>query len=568
MSSALPADAPADVPFEATAETPAPSPLATQVRRRRTFAIISHPDAGKTTLTEKLLLFSGAIQIAGSVKARKATRHATSDWMEIEKQRGISVASSVMQMEYRDCVINLLDTPGHQDFSEDTYRVLTAVDAALMVIDAANGVEPQTRRLLQVCRARNTPILTFVNKMDREVKDPLALMDEIERELGMEVVPFTWPVGMGKAFHGVMDLREQQMRVFSPGEDRVLGKGGVGDEILDGLHNPAYAERFGMQWEQAKGEIDLLTDAAPPFDEAAFLSGKQTPMFFGSAVNNFGVREVLDALVDLAPPPGDRRAIQRIVKPEETKFTGVVFKIQANMDPAHRDRIAFVRVASGRFERGMRLKVARSGKELRPNTVVTFMSQRRELLDEAFAGDIIGIPNHGVLQLGDTLSEGENLQFTGLPFFAPEMFRSVEVADPLKTKQLRAGLTQLGEEGAIQVFRPVAGSMLLLGAVGQLQFEVVAHRLEHEYSCKARIMPARYNVARWVTCPEENGGAKELQRFIDGNSHRVAMDAVNAPTVLLEYAGELRAMQDNWPKIQFHALREHAGLVFQKQLEG
>ncbi len=541
--------------------------LANQVRRRRTFAIISHPDAGKTTLTEKLLLFSGAIQIAGSVKARKATRHATSDWMEIEKQRGISVASSVMQMEYRDCVINLLDTPGHQDFSEDTYRVLTAVDAALMVIDAANGVEPQTRRLLQVCRARNTPILTFVNKMDREVKDPLVLMDEIERELGMEVVPFTWPVGMGKAFHGVMDLREKQMRVFSPGEDRA----GVADEILLGLHNPAYAERFGMQYGQAEGEIDLLTDAAPPFDKAAFLAGKQTPMFFGSAVNNFGVREVLDALVDLAPPPSDRSAIQRIVHPDEGKFTGVVFKIQANMDPAHRDRIAFLRVASGRFERGMRLKVVRSGKELRPNTVVTFMSQRRELLEEAFAGDIIGIPNHGVLQLGDTITEGESLQFTGLPFFAPEMFRSVEVADPLKTKQLRAGLTQLGEEGAIQVFRPVAGSVLLLGAVGQLQFEVVAHRLEHEYGCKARISPARYNVARWVTCDTGLGAAadeRELQRFIDGNAHRVALDAVNAPTVLLEFAGELRAMQENWPKIKFHALREHAGLVFQKQLEG
>ena len=544
---------------------------ASQVRRRRTFAIISHPDAGKTTLTEKLLLFSGAIQIAGSVKARKATRHATSDWMEIEKQRGISVASSVMQMEYRDCVINLLDTPGHQDFSEDTYRVLTAVDAALMVIDAANGVEPQTRRLLQVCRARNTPILTFVNKMDREVKDPLVLMDEIERELGMEVVPFTWPVGMGKAFHGVMDLREKQMRVFSPGEDRVSGSSGASDEILLGLHNPAYAERFGMQYEQAEGEIDLLTDAAPPFDKAAFLAGKQTPMFFGSAVNNFGVREVLDALVDLAPPPSDRVAIQRIVHPDEAKFTGVVFKIQANMDPAHRDRIAFLRVASGRFERGMRLKVVRSGKELRPNTVVTFMSQRRELLETAFAGDIIGIPNHGVLQLGDTLTEGESLQFTGLPFFAPEMFRSVEVADPLKTKQLRAGLTQLGEEGAIQVFRPVAGSVLLLGAVGQLQFEVVAHRLEHEYGCKARILPARYNVARWVTCETGAGVAadeRELQRFIDGNAHRVALDAVNAPTVLLEFAGELRAMQENWPKIKFHALREHAGLVFQKQLEG
>jgi peptide chain release factor 3 len=541
--------------------------MAKEVKRRRTFAIISHPDAGKTTLTEKLLLFSGAIQIAGSVKARKATRHATSDWMEIEKQRGISVASSVMQMEYRDCVINLLDTPGHQDFSEDTYRVLTAVDAALMVIDAANGVEPQTRRLLQVCRARNTPILTFVNKMDREVKDPLALMDEIERELGMEVVPFTWPVGMGKAFHGVMDLREEQMRVFSPGEDRNHND----DEILQGLDNPAYAERFGMQYEQAQGEIELLTDAAPPFDKEAFLTGKQTPMFFGSAVNNFGVREVLDALVDLAPPPGERASIQRVVQPDEAKFTGVVFKIQANMDPAHRDRIAFLRVASGHFQRGMRLKVVRSGKELRPNSVVSFLSQRRELLDEAYAGDIIGIPNHGVLQLGDTLTEGEALQYTGLPFFAPEMFRSVEVADPLKTKQLKAGLTQLGEEGAIQVFRPLAGTVLLLGAVGQLQFEVVAHRLEHEYACKARIMPSRFQVARWVTADTGEGAAadeRELKRFLDANSHRVAYDAVDAPTVLVEYAPELRAIEANWPKIKFHALREHAGLVFQKRLEG
>ena len=535
-----------------------------EVKRRRTFAIISHPDAGKTTLTEKLLLFSGAIQIAGSVKARKASRHATSDWMEIEKQRGISVASSVMQMEYRGCVINLLDTPGHQDFSEDTYRVLTAVDAALMVIDAGNGVEPQTRRLLQVCRARHTPILTFINKMDREVKAPLDLFDEIERELGMGVVPFTWPVGMGKVFGGVLDLRRQQMRVFAPGEDRATGQ----EEVIDGLDQAALAARFGMNWEQAAGEVELVREAAPGFDEAGFLAGRQTPMFFGSAINNFGVQEVLDALVDLAPPPGPKPAMQRVVQPEEPKFSGVVFKIQANMDPAHRDRIAFLRVASGHFERGMRLKVTRSGKEMRPNTVVSFLSQRRELLDEAFAGDIIGIPNHGVLQLGDTLSEGEPLQFTGLPFFAPEMFRSVEVADPLKTKQLRAGLTQLGEEGAIQVFRPLAGSVLLLGAVGQLQFEVVAHRLEHEYGCKARIMPARYNVARWVTCADEDGGARELQRFVDGNAHRVALDAVDAPCVLLEYAGELRAMQDNWPKIRFHALREHAGLVFQKQLQG
>jgi peptide chain release factor 3 len=538
------------------------SDIAQQVRRRRTFAIISHPDAGKTTLTEKLLLFSGAINIAGSVKARKAARHATSDWMEIEKQRGISVASSVMQMEYRDCVINLLDTPGHQDFSEDTYRVLTAVDAALMVIDAGNGVEPQTRRLLQVCRARNTPILTFVNKMDREVKAPLDLMDEIERELGMTVVPFTWPVGMGKMFRGVYDRREDQMRVFAAGEDR---RGGD-EDVLAGLNNAQSASRFGMEWAQAKDELELVEGASPAFDKAAFLMGTQTPMLFGSAVNNFGVREVLDALVDLAPPPGAKAAIQRVVEPVEPKFSGVVFKIQANMDPAHRDRIAFVRVASGHFERGMRLKVVRSGKELRPNTVVSFLSQRRELLDEAFAGDIIGIPNHGVLQLGDTLTEGEALQFTGLPFFAPEIIRSVEVADPLKSKQLRAGLTQLGEEGAIQVFRPVAGTVLLLGAVGQLQFEVVAHRLEHEYGVRARITGSSYNVARWVTCAPEDGGEQELKRFIDANAHRVALDAVDAPTVLLDHGATLRAVEANWPKIKFHAMREHAGLVFHKSM--
>jgi peptide chain release factor 3 len=367
---------------------------------------------------------------------------------------------------------------------------------------------------------------------------------------------------MGKTIRGVYDRREDQLRVFTPGED----KRGGDEEVLAGLDNPESAQRFGMEFQQAKDELELVEGASPAFDHEAFLAGHQTPMLFGSAVNNFGVREVLDALVDLAPPPGPRPAIQRTVAPEEPKFTGVVFKIQANMDPAHRDRIAFVRVASGHFERGMRLKVVRSGKELRPNTVVSFLSQRRELLDEAFAGDIIGIPNHGVLQLGDTLTEGESLQFTGLPFFAPEIIRSVEVADPLRTKQLRAGLTQLGEEGAIQVFRPVAGSVLLLGAVGQLQFEVVAHRLEHEYGVKARIMGSPYQVARWVTCAPEDGGEQELKRFIDANAHRVALDAVDAPTILLDHMATLRAVEANWPKIKFHAMREHAGLVFAKSM--
>jgi peptide chain release factor 3 len=529
------------------------SEISTQVKRRRTFAIISHPDAGKTTLTEKLLLFSGAINIAGSVKARKAARHATSDWMEIEKQRGISVASSVMQMEYRDCVINLLDTPGHQDFSEDTYRVLTAVDAALMVIDAGNGVEPQTRRLLQVCRARNTPILTFVNKMDREVQAPLDLMDEIERELGMTVVPFTWPVGMGKTFRGVYDRRTDQMRVFAAGEDR---RGGD-EDVLVGLDNPESVKRFGAEFEQARDELELVAGASPAFDEEQFLDGKQTPMLFGSAVNNFGVREVLDALVDLAPPPGERPAIQRVVKPEEPKFTGVVFKIQANMDPAHRDRIAFVRLASGHFERGMKLKVVRSGKDLRPNTVVSFLSQRRELLDEAFAGDIIGIPNHGVLQLGDTLTEGESLQFTGLPFFAPELFMTVILKNPLRTKQLQQGLAQLGEEGAIQVFKPQIGGPMLLGAVGQLQFEVVQHRLKTEYDADIRLEGCQYTGARWITADTP----AELRQFMDAYPQRMALDAANALAFLCTSPYDVRLAQERFPKIHFHPLREHAGLA-------
>ncbi len=531
-----------------------------EVSRRRTFAIISHPDAGKTTLTEKLLLFAGAIHIAGSVKSRKASRYATSGWMEIEKQRGISVASSVMQMEYRDCVINLLDTPGHRDFSEDTYRVLTAVDAALMVIDAANGIEPQTLRLLQVCRAQNTPVITFINKMDREVREPTDLVDEIERTLGMPVVPCTWPVGMGKQFKGVFDLRNDRMRVFQAGEDRI----GAEDEILSGIDNPECIARYGDTFAHARQEIELVQGVSPVYDRETFLAGKQTPLFFGSAINNFGVQEVLDAVVDFASPPRPHHAQQREVEPVEPKFSGVVFKIQANMDPGHRDRVAFIRICSGRFERTMRLKNCRTGKFFRPSSVVSFLSQRREQVEDAYAGDIIGIPNHGVLQLGDTLTEGEDLQFTGLPFFAPELFQTVEVADPLRSKQLRTGLAQLGEEGAIQVFKPVAGGMLLLGAVGQLQFEVVAHRLKHEYGCEARMAPARYIGARWVTCDDE----RELQRFIDANAHRVARDAVDAPAFLAGNLIEIEVATEQWPKIKFHALREHAGLIFHAHAVG
>jgi peptide chain release factor 3 len=535
--------------------------------RRRTFAIISHPDAGKTTLTEKLLLFSGAIHIAGSVKARKASRHATSDWMEIEKQRGISVASSVMQMLYRDHVINLLDTPGHRDFSEDTYRVLTAVDSALMVIDAANGVEPQTRRLIEVCRQRNTPIMTFINKMDREGRDPLELLDEVEQALGMPCVPMTWPVGQGKLFSGIVDLRKDQMRLFKPGADKLADEG---DEIVALSQRDALAERLGTEFELAEGNIELVQEAAPRFDEASFLDAKQTPVFFGSAINNFGIREVLDALADLAPPPrlrvssGINGAASREVQPDDSGFSGVVFKVQANMDPSHRDRIAFVRVCSGKFTSGMKLKVQRTAKELRPTSVVTFMSQRREAVEEAFAGDIIGFTTHGGVQLGDTITEGlsaqNDLQYTGLPFFAPEMFQAVELANPMKSKQLQQGLVQLGEEGAIQVFRPHAGGNMLLGAIGQLQFEVVQHRLKAEYGVDARLLGSSYTGARWVSCDDEVA----MREFVNKNQGKLALDSVDALAYLLTSPYDLRLTQERHPKIKFHALREHAGLELQK----
>ncbi len=541
-----------------------PLSFANETRRRRTFAIISHPDAGKTTLTEKLLLFSGAIQIAGSVKARKATRHATSDWMEIEKQRGISVASSVMQMVYRDHVINLLDTPGHKDFSEDTYRVLTAVDSALMVIDAANGVEAQTRRLIEVCRQRDTPIITFVNKMDREVREPLDILDEIERELGMPCVPMTWPVGQGKAFGGIINLRTKAMTVFESGSERRPQ-----DFDCVPLNDAASLEqRFGSEWTSAIDSMELATGASPTWDHEAFLAGKQTPVFFGSGVNNFGVMEVLDALVDLAPAPQsrtsttlvNRQPVVRVMQPEDEAFSGVVFKVQANMDANHRDRIAFVRMASGKYTPGMKLKVMRTAKELRPTSVVTFMSQRREAVEEAYAGDIVGFTTHGGVQLGDTITDGTvNLMYTGLPFFAPEMFMTVILRNPLRTKQLQQGLAQLGEEGAIQVFKPEMGGNMLLGAIGQLQFEVVQHRLKGEYDADIRLEGSQYTGARWITADTP----KEMQEFINAYPQRMARDAANTLAYLCTSPYDVRLAQERFPKIHFHPLREHAGLALQ-----
>ena len=524
--------------------------IAREVARRRTFGIISHPDAGKTTLTEKLLLFSGAIQMAGTVKARKSARHATSDWMEIEKQRGISVASSVMQFEYRGHIVNLLDTPGHQDFSEDTYRVLTAVDMALMVIDAGHGVEAQTIKLLEVCRMRNTPIITFMNKLDREARDPLELLDELETVLKIRSTPVTWPIGMGKNFRGVYHLLNDEIMLFAPGNE----KADQTFEVIKGIDNPRLMEMFPMEMEQLQMEVELVKGASNPFVLEEFLAGTLTPVFFGSAINNFGVREVLNALLDWARPPLGREAIQRKVEPTETPFSGFVFKIQANMDPAHRDRIAFLRVTSGRFERGMRLKHLRLNRDIKVSSVVTFMASSREQVEEAYAGDIIGLPNHGNMQIGDSFSEGEVLQFTGIPFFAPEIFRSVRIRNPLKVKQLHKGLQQLGEEGAVQVFKPVMGSDLILGAVGVLQFEVVASRLMNEYGVDAVFESTSTTSARWVSCEDK----KMLSDFERSLAHNVAYDAAGNMTYLATSGVNLRLTEERWPKVRFHATREHS----------
>lgn len=525
--------------------------IASEVARRRTFGIISHPDAGKTTLTEKLLLFSGAIQLAGTVKGRKSARHATSDWMDIEKQRGISVASSVMQFEYRDHVVNLLDTPGHQDFSEDTYRVLTAVDSALMVIDAAKGVETQTIKLLNVCRMRNTPIITFMNKLDRETRDPLELLDELESVLKIECAPVTWPIGMGKNFRGVYHLLRDEIMLFAPGSE----KADQTFEVVKGIDNPRLAEMFPQEIEQLKMEVELVHGASHPFDLDAFLNGTRTPVFFGSAINNFGVREILNALLDWAQPPRERDATVRSVKPTELPFSGFVFKIQANMDPAHRDRIAFLRVCSGRFERGMKIKHLRLNREIKVSSVVTFMASSREQVEEAYAGDIIGLPNHGNMQIGDSFSEGELLQFTGIPYFAPDFFRAVRIRNPLKIKQLHKGLQQLGEEGAIQVFKPVNSSDLILGGVGVLQFEVVASRLLNEYGVDAVFEGTSISSARWISCDDK----KMLADFEKSSAgHNLAHDAAGNLAYLASSGVNLRLTQERWPGVTFHETREHA----------
>ena len=516
------------------------SVLIDEISQRRTFAIISHPDAGKTTLTEKLLYFGGAIQVAGSVKARKASRHATSDWMELEKQRGISVSTSVMSFPYRDCIINLLDTPGHADFSEDTYRTLTAVDSALMVIDAAKGVEARTIKLLEICRMRSTPIVTFINKMDRETREPIDLLDEIETVLNIHCAPITWPIGMGKRFKGIYHLFDDKIYLY--GEKRVI----------DGLANPELDALLGDVAAEFRDEIELVKGASYAFDKQAFLAGTLTPVFFGSAMNNFGIKEMLDAFVEYAPPPLARETETRVVEASENKFTGFVFKIQANMDPAHRDRIAFVRICSGEYAKGMKMHHVRIKRDVLVNNALTFLAGNREHVEAAYPGDIIGLHNHGTIQVGDTFTQGEVLKFTGIPNFAPELFRRVQLKDPMKAKALLKGLIQLSEEGATQLFRPLNSNDLILGAVGILQFDVVLHRLKSEYNVDCSTEAVNVACARWIRCEDE----KKLADFKKKAFDHLALDGGNSLSYIAPTRVNLALMQERWPDIQFLATRE------------
>jgi peptide chain release factor 3 len=519
-----------------------------EIQRRRTFAIISHPDAGKTTLTEKLLLFGGAISLAGSVKGRKADRHATSDWMKMEQERGISVTSSVMQFPYREAILNLLDTPGHEDFSEDTYRVLTAVDSALMVIDAAKGVEERTIKLMEVCRLRDTPIITFVNKLDREGREPIELLDEVESVLKIRCAPLTWPIGMGKRFRGVFDLYRNRIHIFAAQHSGRRLEG----EIIEGIDNPRLDELFGDQIAEFRSEVELVRGASHQFDAEAYRQGRLTPVMFGSAINNFGVQEILDTLVDYAPPPLPREALSRTVEPAETGFSGFVFKIQANMDPAHRDRIAFMRLCSGSYTPGMKLRHCRLGREVKIPAAITFLARERGHIDEAYAGDIIGVHNHGTIQIGDTFTSSEDLKFVGIPHFAPELFRRAVLRDPLKSKQLLKGLEQLSEEGATQLFRPMRNNDLILGAVGILQFDVVAQRLQDEYKVDAVFEAVNVATARWISGPE-----KKLQEFRAKASDNLAIDGAGELTYLAPSRVNLQLTIERWPDLEFHATREH-----------
>jgi len=520
-----------------------------EVAKRRTFAIISHPDAGKTTVTEKLLLYGGAIQLAGTVKGRKSARHATSDWMELEKQRGISVTSSVMQFPYRDRIVNLLDTPGHEDFSEDTYRTLTAVDSALMVIDAAKGVEERTIKLMEVCRLRDTPIMTFMNKLDREGRDPMEVMDEVEEVLKIRCAPVTWPIGMGKSFKGVFHLLENRVHLFSATHSGRINEG----ETIEGLDNPRLDEVIGGQAEELREEIELIREASNEFDVDAYLRGELTPVFFGSAINNFGIRELLDSFVVNAPGPRTRESSTRDVRADEEAFSGFVFKIQANMDPNHRDRIAFMRVCSGVYRKGMKIRHVRIGKDVKIANAITFMASDRGHVEEAYPGDIIGLHNHGTIQIGDTFSEGEDLKFSGIPNFAPELFRRAVLKDPMRMKALQKGLQELCEEGASQLFRPLTSNDLIVGAVGVLQFDVVAFRLKNEYNVDCAFEPVNVATARWVACDSP----RKLEEFRDRNATNLALDVGGNLTYIAPSRVNLQLTEERWPDVSFWSTREH-----------
>ena len=519
------------------------------VSRRRTFAIISHPDAGKTTLTEKLLLFGGAIQLAGEVRAKANRRQTRSDWMGIERERGISVVTSVMTFEYGGCVYNLLDTPGHEDFSEDTYRTLTAVDSAIMVIDAAKGIEARTRKLFEVCRLRDIPIVTFINKLDRETRDPFDLLDEIEKTLALDVAPLTWPLGRGRDFAGTYDLRHNLVRRLDA-DDAPIKVNGPEDSRIEALLPPdAYLE--------AVEQIALAKEALKPFDRASFLEGHLTPVLFGSALRNFGVRDLIDALAEFAPPPRGLAAASRHVEAREPKMTGFVFKIQANMDPNHRDRIAFMRVCSGKLTRGMKAKLVRTGKNMALNAPQFFFAQDRQLAEEAYAGDVVGIPNHGTLRIGDTLTEGEDLVFRGVPSFAPEILRRVKIGDAMKAKKLREALQQMAEEGVVQLFLPHDGSGAMVGVVGALQLDVLAERLNAEYGLDVTFETSRFELARWVSAKNP----ADLEKFQRAYPASMAEDLDRAPVYLAASAWNLRYEQEKWPDITFSDVKDYQKAV-------
>ena len=516
--------------------------------KRRTFAIISHPDAGKTTLTEKLLLFGGAIQMAGAVKGRKARRHATADWMQLEQERGISVTSSVMQFPYQGRIVNLLDTPGHEDFSEDTYRTLTAVDSALMVIDAAKGVEERTIKLMEVCRLRTTPIMSFINKLDRDGREPIEILDEIETVLKIECAPVTWPIGMGREFKGVYDIAADCIYVYERGDSSRVNA----TLRIDGLDSPEAAQALGGMLDSMREDVELVRGASPSFDPQRYLEGKQTPVFFGAAIHNFGVRELLDAFVEHAPGPQPRQTQTRVVSPAEPDLTGFIFKIQANMDPAHRDRIAFMRICSGSYTPGMRLYHTRLEREVRVGDAITFMAADRQQVEAAFAGDIIGLHNHGTINIGDSFTQGEQLVFTGIPSFAPELFRRAVLKDPLRIKALGKGLDQLCEEGATQLFRPLLSNDLILGAIGPLQFDVASFRLRDEYGVECQFEGVGVVTARWVDADD----AKRLADFKNKLKANLAEDHSGQLVYLAPSMVSLRLTEERWPGLRFRTTRE------------